>query len=402
MEPLASRLRPKAIENILGQNHILDPSKPFRRSLEQNQVSSTIFWGPPGCGKTTLARIMAKYSNRNFTQLSAVQDGLPILKKRIEEARSSELFGGMLLFIDEIHRWNRSQQDALLPHVESGLIVLVGATTENPSFSINPALRSRCWIIELKSLGTPDIITALQRGLVVLGISTEPKVLEKIANMSSGDVRRAISILERLAPAAENDDLSMEIIQSTDLQKDLLHDSRGDAHYNVVSAFIKSMRGSDPDSALYWMARMIEGGEDPLFIARRMVIFASEDVGNADIRALPLAISALQSIQFIGMPEARIPLGQVCIYLACAPKSNAAYKAVNAALQFVKKDGMRSVPQHIADPPVDYKYPHDYPTGYVDQSYWPENTPTQNFYTPTKFGDERIIGERLLWWKKKR
>ena len=400
MEPLATQLRPKEIEDVLGQKHILGIQKPFRQSLEQKKISSTIFWGPPGCGKTTLARLMAKYSNHRFVQMSAVQDGLPILKQYIQEAQNNQLFGGMLLFVDEIHRWNKLQQDALLPHIESGLIVLVGATTENPSYSINPALRSRCWILELTAISQEDIVLALQRGITILQISASNEVLEHIASLSSGDVRRALSILERIAPSAKQAELTLQDLKEANLQKDLLHDQTGDSHYHVISAFIKSMRGSDPNAALYWMARLLEGGEDPLFVARRMVIFASEDIGNADVRALPLAIAGLQSIQFIGMPEARITLGQVCTFLACAPKSNAAYKAINAALQFVQNDGHRPVPQHIGDPPIGYKYPHDHPNGYVDQNYWPVGTPYQSFYTPTNFGDERIIAERLQWWKK--
>ena len=400
MEPLATRLRPHTLDDILGQHALLHSNAPFRKSIEQHQVRSTIFWGPPGCGKTTLARIMAEYSNRVFAQLSAVQDGMPAFKQRIEEAYNAQLFGGMLLFVDEIHRWNKSQQDALLPHVESGLIVLVGATTENPSFSVNPALRSRCWIIPLQALTEDDICIALKRGLIDLQIQASDDVLLSIAQQSSGDARRALSILERLAPAASDGVLSSAVLEAAQLHKDLLHDAKGDSHYSVVSAFIKSMRGSDPDAALYWMARMIEGGEDPLFIARRMVIFASEDVGNADLRALPLAVAAMQTIQLIGMPEARITLGQACTYLASAPKSNAAYKAINAALDFVRRDGARSVPPNIADPPVGYKYPHDFPHGYVEQNYWPEAAPRQQFYKPTTFGDEQIIGKRLAWWRR--
>lgn len=401
MEPLATRLRPKTLDEVLGQQSILHSHAPFRKAMEQKQIGSTIFWGPPGCGKTTLARLMAEYSDRMFSQLSAVQDGMPAFKKKIKEAEDSRLLGGMLLFIDEIHRWNKSQQDALLPHVESGLIVLVGATTENPSFSVNPALRSRCWVIQLKALSEEDLHVALRRGAQELAMEASDEILLQIAAHSSGDARRALSILERIAPSVLDGVLTQDVLNKAEMTKDLLHDSKGDSHYSVVSAFIKSMRGSDPDSALYWMARMIEGGEDPLFIARRMVIFASEDIGNADLRALPLAVSAMQTIQLIGMPEARITLGQACSYLASAPKSNAAYSAINAALSFVRNDGARPVPPNIADPPAGYKYPHDYPYGFVEQNYWPEGVPKIQFYKPTDFGDEKVIQKRLAWWKAK-
>ena len=401
MEPLATRLRPKTLDDVLGQQLILHSNAPFRKSMEQKQIGSTIFWGPPGCGKTTLARLMAEYSERMFAQLSAVQDGMPAFKKKIKEAEDSRLLGGMLLFVDEIHRWNKSQQDALLPHVESGLIVLVGATTENPSFSVNPALRSRCWVIQLEALKDEDLLVALGRGIEELNIQATDEILLQIAAQSSGDARRALSILERIAPSASDGVLTQEVLDAAALTKDLLHDAKGDSHYSVVSAFIKSMRGSDPDSALYWMARMLEGGEDPMFIARRMVIFASEDIGNADLRALPLAVSAMQTIQLIGMPEARITLGQACSYLASAPKSNASYSAINAALSFVRKDGPRPVPSNIADPPKGYKYPHDYPYGFVEQNYWPEGVPKRQFYKPTSFGDEQVIQKRLAWWKSK-
>lgn len=401
MEPLATRLRPKNLDEVLGQQSILHSNAPFRKAVEQKQIGSTIFWGPPGCGKTTLARLMAEYSERMFAQLSAVQDGMPAFKRKIKEAEDSRLLGGMLLFVDEIHRWNKSQQDALLPHVESGLIVLVGATTENPSFSVNPALRSRCWVIQLEALKDEDLLIALKRGVEELAIQASDEILLQIAAQSSGDARRALSILERIAPSVADGVLTQEVLDSAALTKDLLHDAKGDSHYSVVSAFIKSMRGSDPDSALYWMARMIEGGEDPMFIARRMVIFASEDIGNADLRALPLAVSAMQTIQLIGMPEARITLGQACSYLASAPKSNAAYSAINAALSFVRKDGARPVPPNIADPPKGYKYPHDYPYGFVEQNYWPEGVPKKHFYKPSAFGDEQMIQKRLAWWKAK-
>ena len=401
MKPLATVLRPQRFEELIGHESLLSAEAPFRKMVESKSLKSTIFWGPPGSGKTTLALLMAKASSRIFAQLSAVSEGMPALREKIKVAQSNELFGGMLLFIDEIHRWNRAQQDALLPYVESGLILLIGATTENPSFSVNPALRSRCWIIELQALSEAEICIALARGLDHLGLQAEEGVLEQIASFSSCDVRRALSVLERLAPSAEDQLLTLACLRAARLQKDLLHDAHADAHYNVVSAFIKSMRGSDPSAALYWMARMLAGGEDPMFIARRMVIFASEDVGNADLRALPLAMSGMQSVKLIGMPEARIILGQVCIYLAAAPKSNASYRAINRAMEFVKATGAHAVPSHIADPPVGYKYPHDFPFGFVDQSYWPESLSPQDFYQPTAFGDEKRIKERLMWWKER-
>ena len=403
-QPLAAQLRPNSLDTVIGQRHLLESTAPFRRAVENGSYASVIFWGPPGCGKTTLARILANRSGKHFQQLSAVSDGLPALRKCVETATQEAeglLNRGTLLFIDEIHRWNKSQQDALLPHVESGLITLVGATTENPSHSINKALRSRCWVLELKALKENELIEAIERGLSALSLTAEASVKVWLASMSSGDARRALSMLERVASLHEEQELKLETIQHAISERDLLHDTTGDAHYNVVSAFIKSMRGSDPDAALYWMARMLEGGEDPMFIARRMVIFASEDIGNADLRALPLATSAMQATQLVGLPEARIVLGQCCTFLASAPKSNAAYNAINRAIELVRRTGAAPVPANIADPPVGYIYPHEQPFGIANQNYWPEGVPKQQLYQPSHYGDEKTIAQRLNWWKQK-
>ena len=399
--PLSTRLRPTVIDDVVGQPHLLSDDSPFKNALKAGLNTSIIFWGPPGTGKTTLARIVAQECDRHFHQLSAVTDGLPALRKFITEADNMKRMGlSSLLFVDEIHRWNKAQQDALLPHVESGLIMLIGATTENPSFSLNPALRSRCWILPLNSVEDEQLLLALKRATQhPNGIQGEfsDDTLKVIVDYASGDVRRALSILERLSIIHEGP-LTPDKVHFIIKTKDLLHDAHGNAHHNVVSAFIKSMRGSDPDAAVYWMARMLEGGEDPRFLARRMVIFASEDIGNADLRALPLAMSTFHASETIGMPELRIILGQCCIFLACAPKSNASYKAINAAIEFVKKTGALSVPTHIGNPPVGYKYPHDFDYHIVGQSHWPDKSSPQEFYIPTDHGDEKTIKARLKWW----
>jgi putative ATPase len=419
-------MRPRRLDEIIGQDHLSGPDAPFRQAVEGGHLPSVLLWGPPGVGKTSIAQLLAEAGGLRFRQLSAVTSGMKDLRAIIEElkAPAGGLFAkpssaGVLLFVDEIHRWNKAQQDALLPHVEDGTVVLVGATTENPAFEIIPALRSRCWLLRLHALDDDALLAVLSRaladtdrGLGELGLRTEPGALELIAAFAGGDARRALSLLERVAHASHAaGTLEVETIRRLLGERDLAHDARGDAHYDVVSAFIKSMRGSDPDAALYWMARMLEGGEDPVFVARRLVIFSSEDVGNADPRALQVAVSALQAVQLVGMPEARIPLAQACTYAACAPKSNAAYKAVNAAIEAVRRTGGLPVPAHLRNAPTklaqslghgkDYRYPHDHPDHIVRQQYMPDALDGTRFYEPVGHGAEKGMGERLAWWRRR-
>ena len=403
-EPLAHQLRPSSLDMVIGQDHLLGPTAAFRKAIDDGRALSVIFWGPPGCGKTTLANLLAKKYNRQFLQLSAVNDGLPKLRNCIRAAETYQDNGndGAVLFVDEIHRWNTAQQDALLPHVESGLICLVGATTENPYRAINSALRSRCWMLELKPIATEDLCLLLQKGADKLNLRLSHDAAFQIAHISSGDARRALSTLERLSGLQENGELDLLTVQQQLGDPDLLHDLSGDSHYDVTSAFIKSMRDSDPDASLYWLARMIVGGEDPMFIARRMVIFASEDIGNADLRALPVAIACLQTIQSIGMPEGELTLGHTCAYLATAPKSNATTKAIWQALKVAKQNGPLPVPPNISNRKVGYKNPHDYPNALVSQPLWPAGLSPQRFYHPKSVGDEDIIKKRMQWWNERR
>lgn len=416
--PLAARMRPQSIDDVVGQDHIVGPNAPFRAALERGDLPSLLLWGPPGCGKTTIARLLAGHTGLKFLQMSAVMDGIKELRQvlsRVKDIRTLENRGS-LLFIDEIHRWNKAQQDALLPHVEEGTVVLIGATTENPGFQIIPALRSRSWLLTLNALEVSDIAKLLtraindnDRGLGARNLTFADDALVAIARASSGDGRRALATLGRIASTLP-DGASPDIGAVTELlgRPDLLHDKDGDTHYDIASALIKSLRGSDPDAGLYWTARLLEGGEDPMFIARRLVIFASEDVGNADPRALTLAVSTMQGINFVGMPEARILLGQAVTYLATAPKSNAAYLAIDAAIACVNAHGPLPVPKPLRNTATavarkqghgkGYKYPHDFPNGIVEQQYMPDSLPAETFYSPTERGGERIIRERMAWW----
>lgn len=424
--PLADRMRPRTLEEFVGQEHIVGPGKLLRRAIQADRLNSLIFYGPPGTGKTTLARIIANTTQAHFEQLNAVTAGVKDIRRVIEEAerRLGTYKQRTILFIDEIHRFNKSQQDALLPSVEKGIVVFVGATTENPFFEVNPPLVSRSRVFRLKPLRGDDIKQILlqaladkERGLGQYNAVIAPEALEHLVRVADGDARNALNALELAVLTTEPDEsgrrlIGLETAVESIQQKALLYDKDGDVHYDTISAFIKSMRGSDPDAALYYLARMLEAGEDPRFIARRIIICAAEDVGNADPMALVVANSAAQAVDFVGMPEARIILAQVVTYIACAPKSNRAYLGIESALQDVHNESFSGVPLHLRDSSyknakklghgLGYKYPHDYPNAFVRQQYLPDSLVKKRYYHPSNRGKEADFLQRLrrLWSNK--
>jgi len=411
--PLAERMRPQTLEEMVGQEHLLGPDKILRRLIEADQLASAIFWGPPGTGKTTLAQVIANSTSSRFVFFSAVLQGVKEVRELVKQAREERAYHNRktLLFIDEIHRFNKAQQDAFLPYVERGDIILIGATTENPSFEVNSALLSRSRVFVLHPLDAEQIKTLLERALAdPRGLNgrhqaTAEEALTLLAEQAHGDARAGLNTLELAAALTGKGEITLQTVKDALQKQGLRYDKGAEEHYNVISAFIKSLRGSDPDAALYWLARMIEAGEDPLFIARRMVIFASEDVGNADPRGLQIALAAQQAVHFVGMPEGRIPLAQAVTYLACAPKSNASYRGIDKALAEVRRSGPLPVPLHLRNAPTklmkdldygkDYRYPHDFPGGHVAQNYLPEQLLGHRYYQPSEQGFEKLLNERL-------
>ena len=411
--PLADRMRPRTIDEIVGQSHLLGPGQALRKQIESDRLPSLILWGPPGSGKTTLARAMASHTRARFYSLSAVLSGIKELKEIADVAKKENRFSGAksILFIDEIHRWNKNQQDALLPHIEEGTITLIGATTENPSFEVIGPLLSRTKICVLKPLSVEELSVVVERalqdkerGLGSSNLRIEKPALDFISQTSEGDARRALNTLE-IAASLEPATLTLDCIEQALQKKSLLYDKNGEEHYNLISAFIKSMRGSDPDAALYWLARMLEAGEDPLFIARRMIIFASEDIGNADPRALSVAVSAMQAFDCVGLAEGWIPLAHAATYLATAPKSNASYLAYKEAKEDVQKEGALPVPLHLRNAPTplmkelgygkNYQYPHNFEGHYIAEHYLPEKLKDKRYYRPSDQGEEKEIRERM-------
>ncbi len=403
-EPLAFKMRPRTLEEIVGQDHILGEGKLLRRAIAADRLGSIILYGPPGCGKTSIAEIIALSTNSEFVRLNAVTSGVADIRKVVEQARDIlKMYDkGTILFVDEIHRFNRSQQDALLPHVENGTITLIGATTENPFFEVNAPLLSRSRIFTLKLIGKEDIkkvilraASDVDRGLGKMNVKIDDDALEHLADFANGDARAALNALELAAFTTrpnEVGDVRIDLKTAEDsIQKRALkYSDGGDTHYDVTSAFIKSMRGSDPNAALHYLARMIESGEDPKFIARRLVVHASEDVGMADPMAMLVAMAAASAVDRVGLPEARIPLAEATIYIATAPKSNAAYAAIEAALKDVRENMTPNVPSHLREASykgaarlgngIGYKYPHDYPGNYVEQQYMPEEFSGKVYY----------------------
>ena len=423
--PLAARMRPERIDDVVGQASLLHQGTPLRRLIDSKDAGSAslILWGPPGVGKTTLARLIASTRGSSFRQLSAISAGVKEVREVVDEAKKNALYGSKtVLFLDEIHRFSKSQQDSLLPSVEAGDVQLIAATTENPAFALIQPLLSRSLTLNLSPLSDIEISQLVNRSLLdPRGFGGEAAIdsaaAEAITNRSGGDARRALTLLESAAACAYERDAEARIvtIQLSDVETSSsrsasIYDRAGDAHYDVISAFIKSVRGSDVDAALFYLARMIDGGEDPQFIARRLIILASEDVGLADPSALPLAVSAAQAVSLIGMPEGRIPLSEATIYLALAPKSNSAYQAINDALAFVRDEGVASVPMHLRGTGyaaasaqghgVGYVYPHDSPNGVSEQSYLPEEARGRVFYQPKELGRESEYSS--LWSRLRR
>jgi putative ATPase len=418
--PLAERMRPQTLDDFLGQEHLVGPGKMLRRLIETDQVTSLILWGPPGSGKTTLARIIANATRSRFVFFSAILSGVKDIRQLVKEAEEERSLNGTktILFVDEIHRFNKSQQDAFLPYVENGTLTIIGATTENPSFEVIAPLLSRCKVLVLKPLPKEEIERVLghavqdrERGLGSLELKLSPEALSFMADQAEGDARIALNTLETASRLTAEGTIDLETAREAVQKKPLLYDKGGEEHFNVISAFIKSMRGSDPDAALYWLARMLEAGEDPLFILRRMVILASEDIGNADPRALQVAIAALQGFQMVGLPEGRIIMAQAATYLATAPKSNASYIGIDEAIAEVRKSGALPAPLHVRNAPTrlmkelgyhkGYRYDHDYDSGYGGQEHLPERLAGKKYYRPAGHGYEKYICERMEMLRKK-
>jgi putative ATPase len=413
--PLAEKMRPARLEELVGQKHLA--SGLLARTISEDRLPSIILWGPPGSGKTTIARIISTHTKSFYVPFSAVLGSIGELREIVGAAKERLAYQGQrtILFVDEIHRFNKAQQDAFLPHVEAGTITLIGATTENPSFAVIAALLSRCKVFRLEPLDPEDIVTLLKRALEKVSIDAEPAALRAIAEDARGDARRAITTLEVTAEDARARGISViteALLAEVHAHQPLLYDKAGEEHYNVTSAFIKSMRGSDPDAAVYWMMRMLEAGDDPLFVARRMIIFASEDVGNADPRAMSVATSADAAFRRLGMPEGIYPLAQCAVYLACTPKSNAVKNAWQAALERVREKGALPVPMKLRNAPTKlmksegygagYKYPHDH-EGHVaeGETYLPDELSGETYYSPTDQGEEARIRQRLERLRKK-
>ncbi len=419
--PLAERMRPSSLDDVLGQEHLLGPGKLLRGMADTGRLQSIILWGPPGCGKTTLARLLADACQAHCIQFSAVSSGTRELKNLLPDARRLQRSAvPVVLLVDEIHHFNKSQQDTFLPHVEGGLLTLIGATTENPSFELIAPLLSRCRVCVMHPL-TEETLTRVVdralaeggRGLWDAGLDMAPEARTALVQRAQGDARVALNGLEGAVTLARNDSGAARIdlihVEQALQLGPLRYDKSGEEHYNLTSAFIKSLRGSDPDAAVYWMVRMIEAGEDPLFIARRMVIFAAEDIGNADPRALQVAVAAKDAFHFVGLPEGRIPMSQAAVYLAAAPKSNASYRALLEATRDVREHGALPTPLHLRNAPTglmkslgygaDYRYPHDAPGHVTEQQYLPAEIEGRRYYEPADEGYERTIRERLKSWE---
>lgn len=420
-KPLAERMRPRTLDDYVGQQHLVGPGKVLRKMVESGVVSSFILWGPPGVGKTTFAMIIAEQLNRPFYSLSAVSSGVKEVREVIQKAENQRFFNtpNPILFIDEIHRFSKAQQDSLLAAVEKGTVTLIGATTENPSFEVISPLLSRCQVYVLKPQERADLETLLHRALTTDYYLKQRDITlaetDALVAYSGGDARKLLNILELVVNGLGDGPIVIdnEAVKRELHENPLMYDKDGEQHYDIVSAMIKSVRGGDPNAAVYWMARMLEGGEDPKFIARRLIISASEDIGLANPNAMLIANACFEAVHKIGMPEARIPLAECIIYLATSPKSNSAYMAIGAAIEAVHQTGNAPVPLHLRNAPtklmknlnygLNYKYPHDYPGNFVEQAYLPDNLKDRKFYNPQANAQETKILERLkAWWKKYR